>query len=783
MAPSAAAAGPHASATGLVDRPGGRPHIVRMKILMFRIDSFAADLAWSGILARATILAGAVLTLMPAAGEAGWSMPAPVATLVVTPARQNAPDSAPVHQIDLDGPAALQAYPAPHDTVSARTASPDTLTPIPLAPLTVTVLRSELDLRRVPAAVTVVDAAAAARYGPGLGLDDALRGIPGLQVDNRYNYSLGERISIRGFGARSQFGVRGIRVVVDGVPATLPDGQTALDHVDLSTVGRAEVLRGAASALYGNAAGGVIQLESAPAPAMPFQQEVSTSAGSDGLLRIESRTGGTVGRLWYGIDGTRLTYGGYREYNAATNLYAGARIGYRGARDDLRLVARFVDLDAENPGALSESLQAEDRRQAFANNLAQRTGKTSQQFQLGGSWRRTLAQGELEVAVYSLTREIANPTPPQVIDLDRAATGARIVYQGATEIGAREFGWTIGVEGDRQRDDRANHGNQQGSRGALTLDQLEWVTGLGAFGQLSAPLTDRLTTLAGLRYDGFRFRVRDRFTAPDGADYSGSRTMSALSPSFGVIYAPGAAASVYANIGTSFQTPTTTELANRPDGAGGFNPALQPERTRSLEAGLRGEIGAASYQLAVYRADTRNALIGFEVPAVPGRTFYRNAGSAVHRGVEAEAALHVVDDVVLRLSYAYTDARFGSYRPEGEVLDDKLVPGVTPHRAEGSVAYRRAGTFVELWGRALSRIMADDRNTASAPGYAVAGVRAGTAGVVLRGVQIAPFAGIDNIFDRHYVAALAINAFGGRYFEPAPGRSFFAGARLGFGGG
>jgi iron complex outermembrane receptor protein len=659
------------------------------------------------------------------------------------------------------------------------TAPADTTPPIPLAPLVVTVLRSSLDLSRVPAAVTVTDAAPAARGGPGLGLDDALRAIPGLQVDNRYNYALGERISIRGFGARTQFGVRGIRVVVDGVPATLPDGQTALDQVDLATVGRAEVLRGAASSLYGNAAGGVIQLESAPAPLVPFRQEFRTVAGSDGLLRVESRTGGTVGRLWYGVDGARLTYGGYREHSAATYLYAGARLGYRGARDDLRLVLRFVDLDAENPGSLSDSLLASDRRRAFPYNLAQRTGKTSQQLQLGGSWRRALGHGALEVAAYGLARQIENPTPPQVIDLDRAATGARIVYHGA----ARELRWTIGIEADRQRDDRRNHRNLQGERDALTLDQLERVTGIGAFGQLAAPLAPRLTGLAGLRYDAFRFRVRDRFLASDGTNQSGRRTMDALSPSLGVIYAAGAATSLYANFGTSFQTPTTTELANRPEGAGGFNPALQPERTRSLEAGVRGEVAErASYQIAAYRAQTKNALIGFEVPAVPGRTFYRNAGSAVHRGIEVESTAELRADVVLRLSYAYTDARFGGYRTAGEVLDGKRIPGVAPHRAEGSLGYRRAPGYLELWGRAVAGIPADDQNTATSPGYALAGLRAGAAGVTLGGIEVAPFAGVDNLFDRRHNAAVTINAAGGRYYEPGPGRSLFAGARLGFGG-
>jgi iron complex outermembrane receptor protein len=698
-------------------------------------------------------------------------------------------------------PPAAHIPPGVHQQPAKQIALPDTIpgdttSPVPLAPLVVMVLRSSLDLARVPAAVTVVDASAAARSGPGLGLDDALRAIPGLQVDNRYNYALGERVAIRGFGARTQFGVRGIRVLVDGIPATLPDGQTALDHVDLAGIGRAEVLRGAASSIYGNAAGGVILLESAVPPRVPFRQELRTVAGSAGLLRMESRTAGTMGRSWYGLDLTRLTYDGYREHSAAANLYTTARIGYRGARDDLRLVLRFVDFDAENPGALSDSLLALDRGRAFPNNVTQRTGKTSRQLQLGGSWQRVLGSGALEVAAYGLGREVENPTPPQVIGIDRRAAGARVVYHGTAvlgeaeagpEAGPRELRWTVGIEVDRQRDDRTNHVNVQGDLGPLALDQLEWVTGTGAFAQLAVPLATRLTALGGLRYDAFHFRVHDRFMVNGDPDDSGSRGMAALSPSLGLVYEAGAAASIYANFGTSFQTPTTTELANRPAGAGGFNPDLDPERTRSLEAGVRGWIGGsagtpATYQLAIYHARTRNALIGFEVPEVPGRTFYRNAGSAVHRGIEAEGTAQLRDDVALRLSYVYTDARFGSYKTGGEVLDGKRVPGVAPHRAEAGLSYRTGRWHAELWGRRVAGIPADDRNTATSPGYTLAGLRAGADGVRIAGVEIAPFAGVDNLFDTRYNTAVSINAFGGRYYEPGPGRSFFAGGRVGFGG-
>jgi iron complex outermembrane receptor protein len=676
--------------------------------------------------------------------------------------------------------AALLALLAP-GSLAARQTPPDTAVSLP--PVTVTVLRASLDLTRVPAAVSTVEATTAARGGAGLALDESLRLIPGLQVDNRYNYALGERVSIRGFGARSQFGVRGIKVVVDGIPATLPDGQTSLDHVDVGALGRVEVLRGAASSLYGNAAGGVIQLESAPPPAAPFRTEARAVAGSNGLLRLESRSGGQSGRLSYGLDLARMRYDGYREHSSSENLFAGARLGYRSERDELHLLLRFVDYDALNPGALSDSLLHVDRWRAFPNNVTQRTGKGGRQTQLGATWKRTLPGGDLELAAHALARQVDNPTPPQIIDLARKAGGARAVYHGSARLGERALGWTVGVEGELQRDDRTNHRNVGGERGDLSLDQFEEVLGLGAFAQLSLPLTEKLSALAGLRHDAFRFRATDRSLRPTDPDDSGSRTMQATSPSLGVVYRAGEGASLYANVSTAFQTPTTTELANRPDGAGGFNPELEPERTRSVEGGLRGLLARRlSYQLSIYHARVQNELIGFEVPAVPGRTFFRNAGSAVHRGLEAEATVQAPGDVALRVTYAYTDARFRRYRTASASFDGKRLPGIAPHRLEGSVAYRPAWGAAELWARALSDVPANDLNTAHSPGSLVLGARVAGSGIVVRGVEVAPFAGIDNLLGARYNAAVTINAAGGRFYEPAPGRTFHAGVRVGVGG-
>lgn len=665
----------------------------------------------------------------------------------------------------------------------AQRVEPDTTRPLPLDTLTVNVLRSPFDLTEVPFAVGVNTESQIQRARPGLGLDEALRGIPGVQVDNRFNYALGERISIRGFGARAQFGVRGIKVLVDGIPATLPDGQTTLNHVDLGFLRRAEVIRGPASALYGNAAGGVIQLQSEEPPPVPIGQEFGVIAGGDGLLRIHSTTGGQSGRVSYLLNAARLAYDGYREFSAAENLHLNARLGYRTERDELRLLVNAVDYDAENPGSLSDSLLRVDRSRAFANNVRQRTGEEGRQGQLGATWRRTLNEGELELSGYALMRRIDNPIPPVIIDLERAAGGVRALFRSVIPLGGREMGWTVGAETDLQRDDRRNFANRGGERDTLSLDQRERVTNLGAFAQLATELAPRLNLLGGVRYDYFRFRADDRFVREDNPDDSGDRTLDAVSPSLGVTYEAADALHLYANVATSFETPTTTELANRASGVGGFNPDLEPQEAVSYEAGAKGRLpGMVTYQVAAYRAEVDNQLIPFEVPDVPGRQFFRNAGSAVHQGVEAGLAVAPLRELLLRATYTYTDARFDVYRTENASFDGNRVPGIAPHRAELILSYMMpSGWFADAEGRYTSRIQANDANTASSPSYTLVDLRAGLEEVRIGRTLVSPFAGITNLFDETYNTSVAINAFGRRFFEPGPGRTFYAGLNLGIG--
>jgi len=656
-----------------------------------------------------------------------------------------------------------------------------------LRPVIITVLQTPYDLARAPYAVTALGVRDIQGGRPGFNLAEAMVSVPGVQVDNRFNYALGERISVRGFGARAQFGVRGVRLLVDGIPATLPDGQSTLNHVDVAALGRAEVVRGPASAMYGNASGGVLQLESEPAPDATIEERIRVSGGSDGLSRLQSTTAGRVGNeRWpvaYHANVSRLRYGGYRDFSDAENLYLSAGLGLERERTHVRLAVHGADYEAKNPGSLSGALLAANRDQAFARNVAQRTGEEGRHGEVGLTVRQAVGGGEVRLSAWGIGRELDNPIPNVIIDLRRRAGGTRVAYASRVGVAGRPVQWVVGGELQAQRDDRVNYVNDAGARGVDTLDQRERVGTAAAFAQLSADVTRRLTVLAATRVDRANFEVDDRRVTPDDPDDSGERTMSAVSPSVGLSYAAGGA-TLYANVATAFETPTTTELANRPTGEGGFNPELEPQRTTSVEAGTTLRVGRrAVAQLAAYRALVRDALIPFE--AASGRSFFRNAASAIHRGIEAGFTAVPWSDVTLRAAYTLTDARFRHYTVGDASYADNRVPGVAPHRVDALLSYTPLegalrGLIVDLEERYVSTVPVNDANgpgTASGP-YALTNVRVTLEAVRLGGATLAPFVGVTNLLDREYNTAVTVNGFGGRYYEPGPSRAFYVGLGL-----
>ncbi|TVP42171.1 MAG: TonB-dependent receptor [Gemmatimonadales bacterium] len=687
--------------------------------------------------------------------------------------------------------ATISADTIPADTLPVDTIQRDTLDPIPVRGVIVNILRSPIRVDRAPFAISVIQEEVLGRGRSASSVEEALHGLPGVQVQNRFNDALGEQVSIRGFGARSGFGVRGIQVVVDGIPATLPDGQSTLEHLDLGSLGRVEALRGPGAALYGNAAGGVLTFETRAPSESRVRQELRVVEGDHGMHRLQSTTSGTLGAQQYLVSLSRYEWDGFRTYRGDGNrsVYGNTRREQVNATfsssllgGEIRLVANHLELGSENPGALTRfEMEVGDRR-ASSGNVAQGTRKDVVQSQAGLTWRGPLAGRELELATHAVRRELVNPIPWAVVDLDRKVGGIRGILRTEQAGPVGDLWWAAGFEASSQLDERRQFANEAGERGSLRLDQRERVFGGAVFIQALLPINRVLDVMTGLRYDRIRFSAADRLPRTFGApEEAGGRTLDSASPSFGLHASITRALGAYMNLSTAFETPTTSELANHPDGLGGFNPELEPQVGITGELGARGLLGeVAAWELAFFHTVLYNELVPFEVAQVPGRRFFRNSGRSEREGIEATLQFSPDPMVAARMTLSTNRAHFRSYSVDGVSYSGNRVPGIAPHRIEGILRLGPGSWFAEFRGEAMASILTRDDNDpqAATPPRRLLDVRAGVNEANLLGLRLSPFLGITNVLDVAYTSSVSVNAVDGRYFEPGPGRAMYFGASL-----
>lgn len=666
-----------------------------------------------------------------------------------------------------------------------------TETPLYLLPdLGVEVTRGLRPAERVPTALSIVDRESIQKGRLTIGLEEALAVVPGVVVNNRHTFALDTRVSIRGFGARAGFGVRGIRILVDGVPLTMPDGQAALTNLDLGTAGRIEVIRGPTSALYGNAAGGVISVSTEETPVSPFFGEARILVGDygtdrrDNLRKAQAKVGGVFGNGTYYASVSRLELAGYRAHSRTEQTQFNGRLRYGlDDRSYLTVLLSAADVPvANNPGSLPRDSLERDPRMAWPDNERLGAGKTTRQAQAGISYARRIGDGRLDVTIYGIDRELENPLTFGVIALDRTASGVRTSVRAPVRVAGRDLALTAGVDLETQRDERREYANEGGRPGdELRRDQRDDVAAVGPFVQGQVELAPGLELTLGTRLDAVRFRVEDRFLA-DGRDDSGERTLSAVSPMAGMAYSIRPGLALYANLASSFQTPTTTELINAPPAPGqvvapgGFNNALEPQRARSFELGVRGGFGQGlEYDVAAYTMRVTGELISYRIPEIPGRDFFRNAGESRHRGVEIGMLWRPVDGLAARLAYAYSDFTFVEDGLAEQAHEGNRLPGVAPHRLLVRGEYTHpSGVFLDAEAEHVGRVYVNDANDESADPYTVLNVRIGLDRRI-GGFAVQPVAGVNNVLDRRYVGSVVTNAARRQYFEPGPGRSVYLG--------
>lgn len=652
-----------------------------------------------------------------------------------------------------------------------------------------TVLERSLD--SVPAAVSVIDQDEIQVGRQQLGLDESLTRVPGLFMQNRYNFARDLRISIRGFGARSAFGIRGIKILVDGIPETLPDGQGQVDSIDLGATRRIEVIRGPSSSLYGNASGGVISITSEEGPEVPF---ISTriSSGDYGFQRLQLKAGGQTERVNYLLSYSDLEIEGYRDHSDAENEQFSGRFRFDLGNDsEFLAVVNTTDQPISNdPGGINAAQAADDPSSARDRNVAYDTGEALDQTRLGFVYTTPLGEGgELSARSYFVSRDFQNKLPQfpvaDAVSIDRDFSGLGLSYSRSGTLGGMPNRLIVGFDTDNQDDARRRFRNNQGTLEDLMFDQSENVTNWGIFLQNELAVSESLLFTFGLRYDEVEFDVDDHFLS-DGDD-SGSRTLDNVAPMAGFVYALENDLSLYGTISTAFEVPTTTEFAN-PTGGGGFNPNLDPQKATNYEIGLRRPFGERSFfEIALFNIDVEDELISFDAD---GRDFFQNAGSSSRTGAELAIIANPTDRIRTTLSISYGDYKFEDFRVlsfdaggVATVEDDfsgSRIPGTIKNQLFGEIRYTHpSGYFGAIDLLHIGEQFANNSNSVLVDDYTVVNLRFG-AEKAIGSTIVSPFFGINNLTDERYNTDIRINAFGGRYYEPAPDRNIYAGVAVRF---
>jgi iron complex outermembrane receptor protein len=641
----------------------------------------------------------------------------------------------------------------------------------------ITPTRVEKNPDEIPAAISVIGQDEIQLGSEQLGLDESLGRVPGLFALNRYNFAQDLRLSIRGFGARSNFGIRGIKIIVDGIPETLPDGQGSVDGIDIGSASQITVIRSPSSSLYGNASGGAILIESERGPSIPFVEGRATF-GDYSFKKQQLKTGGDTGKLNYLLNLSDTTIDGYRDNSKFENAQLNTRLETTlSTTSSLLTTIHHTDQPAaDDPGGLTAAEAASDPTQARAQNLSFDAGEELKQTRIGLLYKTSLSEShDLEARIYNTDRDFSNKLPFQnggIVKLGRDFYGTGVKYTVEGDLGDKPNRLLVGIDYDRQDDDRSRFDNLQGVTGAQTFKQNELVTSFGAFLQNETKLSDIAELTIGIRYDEVKFNVNDQFLA-DGDD-SGDINFYQVSPMAGISIRHGSSLHVYATISSAFETPTTTEFAS-PDG-GGFNQSLEAQESINYEIGIKTITDSYRFEAALFHIDVDNELTPFELPAQPGRTFFENAGSSSRNGLELSYTRQLAEQLSFSMAYTYSDFSFDRFTDKnGEVFDGNDTPGIPEDLLYVDFSWFGDSGLYANWDVIYTgEIYADNANRTSVGSSAVSNLRLGH-NVVYGDWELGSFLGVNNLFDEDYNDNIRINAFGGRYFEPAPERNAYIG--------
>lgn len=632
------------------------------------------------------------------------------------------------------------------------------------------------------------------RSGAQAQLSEALGGVAGVVARDRQNLAQDTQLSIRGFGARSTFGVRGVRVLVDGVPATMPDGQGQLSHASLLGAERIEVLRGPFSVLYGNASGGVLQIHSARGRAGdPWRLRVNQ--GADATLSVGAQLRGAQGPVDYNIAASHFRTDGWRDHSRARRDSLSARLGLAVGQDRLELLLNHLDApDAQDPLGLTRAQAAADPRQAPAVAHQYDTRKSVRQGQAGLVYSGTRGAQRFRLMTYAgqraVTQYLAIPPGPQrnplhaggVIDLDGDYGGLDARWGWNGELAGRALDITAGASADRQRQDRRGHenfvGDVLGVRGRLRRDQRDTVRNVDTFAQAWWQWSERWSVLTGVRNSVVRFASDDRYITADNPDDSGRRRYHATTPVVGASFAATPHWRLHGALGRGFETPTFNELGYRADGQAGLALDLSAARSRNVEIGSKWHAqDGRQLEVTVFRSDTDDELA--VASNTNGRSTYRSIGRTRRQGAELSWQQPLGPALELHVAWTWLQAQVrsaylacagsGCGTPDTRVAAGSRLPGVPRQQASARLQWQPRQWQWAAEAMASSDTVVNDLATERAAGHALLNLEAGRHWPFRHG-DLRVFARVDNAFDHRYIGSVIVNDGNGRYYEPGPGR-------------
>ncbi|EXB46544.1 TonB-dependent receptor [Acinetobacter sp. 1000160] len=632
-------------------------------------------------------------------------------------------------------------------------------------------------------------------------LTEVVKGIPSVQLRNRENYAQDLQLSMRGFGARSTFGVRGIRLYTDGIPATMPDGQGQTSNIDLSSLSHLEVLTGPFSSLYGNSSGGAILATTREGQGKD-SLEMSYAGGSHNKNRAGLVLQGGAknqNEPSYIVSSSYFDTDGFRDHSGANKVLSNAKLTWD--LDDgskVNWVTNYVKIDADDPGGLTRADWEKNPKQVAKNVLDYNARKTIDQTQTGLTWSKPINdQNELYAMTYIGQRQVTqyqsipdtvqkNPNTPYqaggVIDFKRDYYGADFRWTGKDLLPNTQFSAGVAIDAmneDRQGYQNFNDAGDKGVKGALRRDERNTLWNVDPYLQASWSFLPSMRLDTGLRYSNVHYKSKDHYIVGLNGDNSGKTTYEEVLPSVALSWQIIPEVLVYASYAKGFETPTFTEMAYPAQG-GASTLDLKPSKSDNYELGLKSSNTLGDFNLATFYIETKDDIVAAE--SMGGRATFRNADKTLRKGVEFAWNKKLWKDLAVNASYAYLDATFDSRVPAAgkvaEIPEGNAIPGIAKNQAFIGVAWQpEQGFYAGLDTQFMDKVYVNDINTDAAVSYTVASIYTGYAWK-RADWGINGFARVDNLFDKNYAGSVIVNEGSSRFFEPADGRNWSAGIKV-----